>query len=87
MCLQEIDKGLAEAVVKLPLLEDLEISYWPVVGYCSLSGDCLKVVGRSCPNLKTFKTNCVDYRPPPGINECDEVALAIAETLPGLRHL
>ncbi|ESQ36146.1 hypothetical protein EUTSA_v10009631mg, partial [Eutrema salsugineum] len=79
MCYQITNEGLIEAVVKLPLLEDLEISY------CSLSGEFLKVVGQSCPNLKTLKKNCVGYRRPR--HECDDVALAIAETMSGLRHL
>ncbi|CAE6137783.1 unnamed protein product [Arabidopsis arenosa] len=50
-CHQITDKGVAEAVVKLPLLEDLEVSY------CSFSGECLSVVGQSCPHLKTLKLN------------------------------
>ncbi|ESQ29536.1 hypothetical protein EUTSA_v10023830mg, partial [Eutrema salsugineum] len=79
MCYQITNEGLIEAVVKLPLLEDLEISY------CSLSGESLKVVGQSCPNLKTLKKNCVGYRRPR--HECDDIALAIAETMSGLRHL
>ncbi|RID40484.1 hypothetical protein BRARA_J00524, partial [Brassica rapa] len=60
-------KGLAEAVVKLPLLEELEVSDCSYIGYCSSLGDTPKVVGQS------YKS--------------DDVALAIAETMPGLRHL
>lgn len=84
MCPEVTDEGLVEAVVKLPLLEDLEVSYLPCYVYRSLSGDSVKVVGRSCPNLKTFTTNCVDMYPG---EKSDDVALAIAETMPGLRHL
>ncbi|KAL0865308.1 hypothetical protein Bca101_044426 [Brassica carinata] len=73
------DDGLVKAVVNLPLLEDLEVLYLPFYGYCPLSGDILKVVGQSCSNLKTFKTNCVDYRRPPGITKSADVDIAIAE--------
>ncbi|KAF8104067.1 hypothetical protein N665_0181s0087 [Sinapis alba] len=80
MCYHEItSEGLMEAVSKLPLLEDLEVSY------CSVSGESLKAVGQSCPNLKTLKKNRVGYKRPR--DECDDVALAIAETMPGLCHL
>lgn len=78
-CYEITSEGLIEAVSKLPLLEELEVSY------CSLSEESLKVIGQSCPNLKTLKKNCVGYRRPR--DECDDVALAIAETMPGLRHL
>ncbi|KAF2589876.1 hypothetical protein F2Q70_00042006 [Brassica cretica] len=73
-CHEITSEGLTEAVAKLPLLEELEVSY------CSLSEESLKVIGQSCPNLKTLKKNCVGYRRPR--DECDDVALAIAETMP-----
>ncbi|KAG2324001.1 hypothetical protein Bca52824_006729 [Brassica carinata] len=73
------DDGLVKAVVNLPLLEDLEVLYLPFYGYCPLSGDILKVVGQSCSNLKTFKTNCVDYRRPPGMPKSADVDIAIAQ--------
>ncbi|XP_009118429.1 F-box protein SKIP19 isoform X2 [Brassica rapa] len=78
-CYEITSEGLIEAAAKLPLLEELEVSY------CSLSEESLKVIGKSCPNLKTLKKNCVGYRRPR--DESDDVALAIAETMPGLRHL
>ncbi|CAH8383948.1 unnamed protein product [Eruca vesicaria subsp. sativa] len=78
-CYEITSEGLMEAVSKLKLLEELEVSY------CSVSGESLKVIGKSCPNLKTLKKNCVGYRRPR--DECDDVALAIAESMPGLRHL
>ncbi|KFK30945.1 hypothetical protein AALP_AA6G048000 [Arabis alpina] len=81
MCYPLADEGFVEAVVKLPLLEYLEVSH------CSLSGESLKVAGQSCPNLKTLKLNS---EPDPKFNddECnDEDALAIAESMPELRHL
>ncbi|CAH8273262.1 unnamed protein product [Arabidopsis lyrata] len=79
-CHQITDKGVAEAVVKLPLLEDLEVSY------CSFSGECLSVVGQSCPHLTTLKLNRrprVEFV----INMRDHNAIAIAESMPELRHL
>ncbi|VVB07867.1 unnamed protein product [Arabis nemorensis] len=79
MCYSITEEGFAEAVAKVPSLEELEVSY------CQLSEESLKVVGKSCPNLKTLKLNCVGYRLPS--NESDEDALAIAETMPRLRHL
>ncbi|KAL0844513.1 hypothetical protein Bca101_017759 [Brassica carinata] len=72
-------EGLINAVSKLPLLQELEVSY------CPLSGETLKVIGQSCPNLKTLKKNCEGYRRPR--DDSDDVALAIAETMPGLCHL
>ncbi|XP_019087698.1 PREDICTED: putative F-box/LRR-repeat protein 23 [Camelina sativa] len=44
----------------------------------------VKVVGQSCPNLKTLKQNCFQCLV---FTDDDEIALAIAETMPGLRHL
>lgn len=79
MCYEITSEGLMEEVSKLHFLEVLEVSY------CSVSGESLKVLGKSCPNLKTLKKNCVGYKRPR--DECDDVALAIAETMPGLCHL
>ncbi|CAH8384009.1 unnamed protein product [Eruca vesicaria subsp. sativa] len=80
-CYQVTDGGLVAAVSRLPLLEELEVSH------CSLSEECrLRVVGQSCPNLKTFKKNGSGFRGPR--HEFDDVfALAIAETMPRLCHL
>lgn len=80
-CYQVTDKGFIAAIARLPLLEELEVSY------CSLSEECLRIVGQSCPNLKTLKKNCVGYRRRRPRKESDDVALAIAETMPGLCHL
>ncbi|CAH8354455.1 unnamed protein product [Eruca vesicaria subsp. sativa] len=79
MCYQIGSEGLTEVIVKLPLLEVLEVSY------CSLSGESLKVIGQSCQNLKSLGKNCEGYKSPR--NESDGVALAIAETMPGLTRL
>ncbi|CAH8276926.1 unnamed protein product [Arabidopsis lyrata] len=80
MCNQITDEGVTEAVVKLPLLEDLDVSF------CAFLGESLRVVGQSCPNLKTLKLNrspgidCFLFRP--NIN-----AIVIAESMPNLRHI
>ncbi|KAG7557730.1 F-box domain [Arabidopsis suecica] len=76
-CGPVMSSGVVEAVMKLPLLEEVEITY-----ESSIREQDLKVVGQSCPNLRTLKLNCIgDFKC------CDKVALAIAETMPGLRHL
>ncbi|EOA21150.1 hypothetical protein CARUB_v10001497mg [Capsella rubella] len=74
-CSYITDYAFVKAVVNLPLLEDLEVSY------CSFSGESLKAIGQSCPNMKTLKVNRHPQK------ENDDDALAIAETMPGLRHL
>ncbi|WZZ11923.1 hypothetical protein YC2023_105012 [Brassica napus] len=79
MCSPITTDGLTEAIVKLPLLEELEVSY------CSLSGESLKIVGQSLPNLKTLKLNRIGFLRPR--YESDVDALAIAETMHGLRFL
>ncbi|CDY22112.1 BnaA09g01410D [Brassica napus] len=72
-------EGLTKALVKLPLLEELELFY------NRLLEDSLKAVGQSCPNLKTLKLNCLGIAPPWHVSDDD--ALAIAETMHGLRFL
>ncbi|CAN6969871.1 unnamed protein product [Brassica rapa subsp. trilocularis] len=88
MCSPITTDGLTEAIleaqetyqiVKLPLLEELEVSY------CSLSGESLKLVGQSLPNLKTLKLNRIGFLRPRYESDID--ALAIAETMHGLRFL
>ncbi|XP_010422434.1 PREDICTED: F-box protein SKIP19-like [Camelina sativa] len=74
-CSYITDDGFVEAVVKLPLLEELEVSYG------SLSGESLKVIGQSCLKMTTLKLNRHPQK------ENDDDALAIAETMLGLRHL
>ncbi|WZZ41404.1 hypothetical protein YC2023_037663 [Brassica napus] len=78
-CSLVTDEGLTEALVKLPLLEELEVSYG------SLSGESLKSVGQSCPNLKTLKLNHKGIKYPRLFSDDD--ALASAATMNGLRHL
>ena len=70
---------MCEVAQKLPQLEELGISI------SNLSKDSLENIGRSCPRLKSLKFNVEGYRRPH--IECDEDALAIAETMPALRHL
>lgn len=69
-----------KAVTKLPLLEELELS-------CCRFDDVfdLKGVGFACPNLKTLKVNYVGFYYKQV--ECDDDALAIAESMTKLRHL
>ncbi|KAL8091076.1 hypothetical protein AgCh_040255 [Apium graveolens] len=64
---------------KLPLLEELHL-------YCiRISKQTIEVAGRCCPQLKTFKLNSKGHRK---LHVgCDENAVAIAENMPGLRHL
>ncbi|CAG7859769.1 unnamed protein product, partial [Brassica rapa] len=69
-------EGLTEALVKLPLLEELDVSYCAV--------ESLKVVGQSLPNLKTLKLY-FGFGPPGYVSDDD--ALAIAETMHVLRFL
>lgn len=72
------DKGLSEAVRKLPLLEELDISN------CNLSRRSVKVVGLSCPLLKSFKYSRTEYL---YLGFDDDEIVVIAETMPGLLHL
>ena len=74
------DEGLSEVGAKLPLLEELDFTFCS-----SLSEEALKVMGRCCPHLKSFKYNEKGYRTPHV--ECNEMALAIAENMPELRSL
>jgi len=71
------NKGLSGVAAKLPLLEELDISY------CSLSKEALEAVGRCCPHLKSLKFNNSGQK----YRVCDEEALAIAEYMSELRRL
>ncbi|PSS29018.1 F-box protein [Actinidia chinensis var. chinensis] len=73
------DEGLSEAAKKLPFLEELGIHYG------MLSKEALENVGRCSPQLKSLKFNKQGSKGPH--MEYDDEALAIAETMPGLRHL
>ncbi|KAG7537636.1 F-box-like domain superfamily [Arabidopsis suecica] len=77
MCSEITEEGFVQAVVKLPMLEELEVSGM------LLSGESLKLAGLSCPNLKSLKLNRLIY-----LSSTDDVnAIAIAESMPKLRHL
>lgn len=78
-CQNISDEGLIAAASKIPLLEELDLSY------CSFSKVALEKVGHCCPLLRSFKLNTTGYRYP--CIECDDEALAVAESMPGLRHL
>ncbi|XP_010266877.1 PREDICTED: putative F-box/LRR-repeat protein 23 isoform X2 [Nelumbo nucifera] len=78
-CYKISDEGLMEAAKKLPLLEELQLSY------CSISEEALEAVGNSCPQLKSFRLNCHGYRSPH--IESNEEAHAISKSMPELRHL
>ncbi|XP_010440581.1 PREDICTED: putative F-box/LRR-repeat protein 23 [Camelina sativa] len=81
-CNNITDEGVMKAVVKLPLLEELD-----VISYCSFSGNSFRVVGQSCPNLKTLKLN---HNPELEFFVCYEhnsITTEIAECMPKLRHL
>ncbi|KAL0746368.1 hypothetical protein Bca101_028370 [Brassica carinata] len=79
VCSSVTTDGIIEALVKLPSLEELEVPR------CRLMVDFLKVVGQSCPNLKTLKLYCEAFMRPRFVY--DDFALAIAETMPGLQFL
>ncbi|KAI4297372.1 hypothetical protein L6164_037267 [Bauhinia variegata] len=61
------------------MLEEFDSSH------CQLSKDSLEAIGRFCPHLKSFKFNSQVFRHL--CVESDDEAFAIAETMPGLRHL
>ncbi|XP_062162817.1 putative F-box/LRR-repeat protein 23 isoform X2 [Alnus glutinosa] len=78
-CYHISDKGLSEVAAKLPLLEEL------VISYCFLSKEALEAVGRCCSHLKSLKFNSRElwhfkY-------DEEELAIAIAENMSELRHL
>jgi hypothetical protein len=76
-CYGVSEEGLNGVAAKLPLLEELAISY------CSLSNEALEAVGRCCPHLKSLKFNVRRYRH----GKYDEEAFAIAANMSELRHL
>ncbi|WJX38219.1 hypothetical protein P8452_25907 [Trifolium repens] len=85
-CYKVSEKGFIECVRRLPLIEELDISYNE-----QLSKDSIDVVGRCCPLLKSLKYGkivdpyYIDYDDE--YIDCNDEAFAIAETMPGLHHL
>ncbi|XP_038883506.1 F-box protein SKIP19-like [Benincasa hispida] len=78
-CYDISDEGLTEAISRLPLLEHLEIFIY------SFDVETLKTVGRCCPLLKWLKLIEEQYWREDMVT--NKEALAIAETMPKLRHL
>ncbi|XP_061996520.1 putative F-box/LRR-repeat protein 9 [Rosa rugosa] len=72
------DEVLCEAAVRLPVLEELDISM------CKFSSKALQVVGRCCPLLKSFKFNTPNGRKSSRQYYSDEDAVAISGTMHGL---
>ena len=73
------DEAWCEVAKKLPWLEELDISI------CHVSKVTLEAIGRNCSLLKSLKFNLEAFRHPH--IEYDDEALAIAQTMPELRHL
>ncbi|KAL7590954.1 putative F-box/LRR-repeat protein 23 [Lactuca sativa] len=73
------DSGFSWAIKKLSQLEELEFSY------IFISVEDIEVIGQNCPQLKSFKVFDVIYTRP--YIEYDDLAVAIANNMPGLRHL
>jgi hypothetical protein len=74
-CYGVSDEGLSGVAAKLPLLEELSISY------CKLSKEALEAVGHCCPHLKSLKFNSLRY------GKFDEEAFAVAVNMSELRSL
>ena len=76
------EETLIKVAKKLPLLEELDISYY------YLSSRSVEAIGTWCPRLRSLKLNNVKgvYYPKGGRGNDDE-AFAIAKTMPNLQHL
>ncbi|CAM8994741.1 hypothetical protein QQ045_008055 [Rhodiola kirilowii] len=70
---------LKETASKFPYLEELEVQSTP------FSTAAVEAVGRSCPRMKSLKSNALGYSPQQAHH--DDVAYVIAETMPQLCHL
>ncbi|GKD37024.1 F-box protein SKIP19-like protein [Tanacetum coccineum] len=77
-CYSITSSGLSLAVKNLPQLENLHLYY------ISIHVEDIEIIGSSCPNLRSFKLNKEFRR---RHIECDGDAIAIANTMPELRHL
>ncbi|XP_062096288.1 F-box protein SKIP19-like [Humulus lupulus] len=79
------DEGLVEAIEKLPLLEELDLTH------CKFSEGFIEALGRSCPHFKTLKLNTQAYKfsdmDPDEEHDFNMDVIAIGKNLPGLRHL
>ncbi|KAL8468602.1 hypothetical protein ACS0TY_031701 [Phlomoides rotata] len=77
-------KSLAEAIKKVPHLDELHLNF----SYLVFASD-IETIGKACPMLKSFSYNKRGPEHPyffvrPSSNDC---ALAIAKSMPNLRHL
>ncbi|XP_030479836.1 F-box protein SKIP19 [Cannabis sativa] len=85
-CSDLSDEGLIEAIGKLPLLEELDLTH------CEISETVIEALGRCCPHLKTLKLYTEAYARSNYFfldQEIDfnNVVIAISKNLPELRHL
>ncbi|CAI9782177.1 unnamed protein product [Fraxinus pennsylvanica] len=71
--------GLSEAAKRFPLLEELHFVF---VKNCN---DGIEATGHSCPKLRSFTLSESGYKYPQLV--CNDDALAIAKSMPGLHHL
>ncbi|OIT37822.1 PREDICTED: putative F-box/LRR-repeat protein 23 [Nicotiana attenuata] len=76
-CYYILDGCLAAAVKNFPLLEELHIYF------SDINKDHIEVIGHSCPQLKSFTLNARGFRG----YQYDDEALAVARSMPELRHL
>ncbi|XBI20936.1 hypothetical protein VPH35_062129 [Triticum aestivum] len=82
-CYKFSDEALTEAMVKFPLLEELELALCSNVGESGVLG----VVGKACPQLKSFRLiKDVLYDSEANDYDKDDEAMGIA-TMHGLRSL
>ncbi|VAH00776.1 unnamed protein product [Triticum turgidum subsp. durum] len=86
LCDEVSNEALAEAVKGFPQLEELEITF------CSLNSNVCELVGRACPQLKSFRLNerwtilQRGFAAFEGMDD-DTGALGIASSMPELRDL
>ncbi|KAL3616943.1 hypothetical protein CASFOL_039337 [Castilleja foliolosa] len=74
-------KGLTAAVKKFPELEELHLFFMP-----HITAKDIEAIGISCPKLKFFTFNTRSFRIR-RVGRDDSYAIAIAKTMPNLRHL
>ncbi|KAL4563517.1 hypothetical protein LXL04_027560 [Taraxacum kok-saghyz] len=74
-CLNITETVLSLAIKRVPQLEELHLVY------TFINAQALEVIGRNCPQLKSFKMSKTFS------GTFDDHALAIADSMPELRHL
>lgn len=87
LCHNVSNEGLAEAIKGFPQLEELDITF------CSLYGNVCESVGKTCPQLKSFRLNergwtilQSEFAAYEGMDD-DTEALGIASNMPELHDL